>query len=89
MLGNDVDAFDSPNEGVEITLGAPNHVSDEIIDRLGTLVVNAEESREITILGIKRDDEWFQAGAGVRDSEVCGSCGLTDAADGFSSGLTV
>ncbi|MBP2252666.1 hypothetical protein J2754_003012 [Halarchaeum solikamskense] len=80
VLGDNVDSFNGTNEVVELALWAANHVPDEVIDGLGALVVDAEEPREIAVLRVEGDDEWFQASAGVRDSEVCGSRGLTDTA---------
>lgn len=59
VLRDDVDAFDGPDEIVELPAGPANHVSDDVVDRFGAVRVDTEEPREVTILRVEWDDEWF------------------------------
>jgi len=51
----------------------------QMVDVFGTVAVNAEEAREIPLLGIQGHDEWFQPGSGVRDREIRGGRRFADA----------
>jgi hypothetical protein len=68
MLWDDVDAFNSANQLVDISLWPTNHVANEIIDRIGSLIIDSKQTRQIAILWVEWDNKWFESCSGVRNS---------------------
>jgi hypothetical protein len=80
VFRDDVNVLSGANEVIKRTLRASNEVSDKIVGvAVGTVVVDAEQAAEITILRVQWHDQHIQTGASVRDSEVSGQRRFTDA----------
>ncbi|GAA0237867.1 hypothetical protein GCM10009000_061720 [Halobacterium noricense] len=84
MFGNDVHGIDRSDEIVEVAFWTANHVSDDVVYCFCSLIIDIKETRQIPILWVKRNYEWFETRTSVRHGKVRRGCGFP-----YPTGFTV